>query len=148
MIPIKLPHGEWQYDPNSPLGPAGGFGEVFAGTADGFGPLAVKRIKLSVQDTAHRELRIAEELAGRQLLHVMAVLDSGQDAESDLYFVVMPIVLAKTVFRSFYCRMGRARYTIMALLLLMMVMLPVKMILRWTLNLSYIVSIPEYLLNF
>jgi len=32
--------------------------------------------------------------------------------------------------------------------LLMMLMLPLKMILRWTLNLSYILSIPEYYLNF
>ncbi len=65
-----------------------------------------------------------------------------------LYFVVLPIVLAKTVFRRFYRQMGKGRYTIMVLLFLMMIMLPVKMILHWTLHLSYIVSIPEYLLNF
>jgi hypothetical protein len=65
-----------------------------------------------------------------------------------LYFVALPIVLAKTVFRSFYRRMGRGRYTIMVLLLLMMIMLPVKMVLHWTCHLSYLVSMPEYFLNF
>ena len=36
----------------------------------------------------------------------------------------------------------------MAVLLLLMMTLPLKMILRWTINLSYVVSIPEYFLNF
>jgi hypothetical protein len=35
----------------------------------------------------------------------------------------------------------------MANLLLFMALLPIKMILRWTLNLKYIISIPEYFLN-
>jgi hypothetical protein len=64
------------------------------------------------------------------------------------YFVLLPAVLARTAFKDFRRRMGLARYTIMSLLLLMMLMLPIKMILRWTVNLSYIVSIPEYFLNF
>jgi hypothetical protein len=37
---------------------------------------------------------------------------------------------------------------IMANLMLLMLTLPLKMILRWTLNLRYIVSIPEISLNF
>ena len=32
--------------------------------------------------------------------------------------------------------------------LLFMAALPLKMVLRWTLNLKYIVAIPEYFLNF
>lgn len=44
--------------------------------------------------------------------------------------------------------MGRTRYWIMILLLLMMLMLPIKMFLRWTFGLSFLVSIPEYSLNF
>ena len=64
------------------------------------------------------------------------------------YFVVLPAVLGRTVLRGFRARMGLARYVIMILLLLMMFTLPLKMILRWTLNLSYIVSIPEYFFNF
>jgi hypothetical protein len=44
--------------------------------------------------------------------------------------------------------MGLVRYMIMANLMLLMLTLPLKMILRWTLNLRYIVSIPEFSLNF
>ena len=33
------------------------------------------------------------------------------------------------------------------MLLLGMIALPIKMILRWTINLKYIIAIPEYLLN-
>jgi hypothetical protein len=57
-------------------------------------------------------------------------------------------VLGRTVLRRFRHEMGFGRYTIMVLLLLMMLMVPVKMILRWTCDLSYIVSIPEYFFNF
>jgi hypothetical protein len=64
------------------------------------------------------------------------------------YFVVLPVVLGRTWMKDFRLRMGLARYTIMILLLLMMATLPLKMILRWTMNLSYIVSIPEYFFNF
>ena len=65
-----------------------------------------------------------------------------------LYFIVLPIVLAKTWLAAYYAALGRGRYWIMILLLLMMLMLPIKMLLRWTLGLSFIVSIPEYLFNF
>ena len=65
-----------------------------------------------------------------------------------LYFVALPVVLARTALKTFRRQMGLGRYTIMVLLLLMMLMLPIKMILRWTMNLSYIVSIPEYFFNF
>ncbi len=50
--------------------------------------------------------------------------------------------------RDFRRAMGRSRYWIVMLLLLMMLALPLKMILRWTVNLSYVVSIPEYFFNF
>lgn len=65
-----------------------------------------------------------------------------------IYFIALPILLGRTLFRQYLQQMGTARYTIMSLLVLMMLMLPIKMLLRWTLNLSYILSIPEYLLNF
>jgi hypothetical protein len=44
--------------------------------------------------------------------------------------------------------MGFIRYMIMANLMLLMLSLPLKMALRWTLNLKYILSIPEISLNF
>jgi len=64
------------------------------------------------------------------------------------YLVVLPPLLAVTVFRKFFAQMGFVRYMIMANLMLLMLTLPLKMILRWTLNLKYIVSIPEFSLNF
>jgi hypothetical protein len=64
------------------------------------------------------------------------------------YLVLLPPLLAVTVFRKFFAKMGLVRYMIMANLMLLMLTLPLKMILRWTLNLRYIVSIPEFSLNF
>ncbi|NQT37601.1 MAG: hypothetical protein HQ581_08940 [Planctomycetes bacterium] len=64
------------------------------------------------------------------------------------YFVVLPVVLGRTVLADFVGQMGRTRYTIMILLLLMMLVLPIKMLLVWVCHLSYIVSMPEYFFNF
>ncbi len=64
------------------------------------------------------------------------------------YFIVLPPLLAATVFRGFYARMGFIRYMVMANLLLFMLSLPIKMVLRWTFNLKYLIAIPEYFLNF
>src|SRR5690242_8701654 len=89
MATIRLDRREWNYDPSRPLGPAGGFGEVFIGHGAVVGEVAVKRLKVSANDAAHREMRIAEELAGRAFHHVIPVFDAGRDAESDCYFVVM-----------------------------------------------------------
>ncbi|MBX3412677.1 MAG: hypothetical protein KF708_08315 [Pirellulales bacterium] len=65
-----------------------------------------------------------------------------------LYFLLLPPVMAATVFRKFFVRMGFIRYMILANLLLFMAALPLKMLLRWTFNLKYIVYIPEWFLNF
>jgi hypothetical protein len=64
------------------------------------------------------------------------------------YFIVLPPLLAVTVFRGFYQRMGFIRYMVMANLLLFMMALPIKMVLRWSFNLKYLITIPEYFLNF
>ncbi len=48
MITIKLHRGKWQYDPDNPLGPPGGFGAVFAGQSDEHPDLAIKRKSLGV----------------------------------------------------------------------------------------------------
>ncbi len=63
------------------------------------------------------------------------------------YFVLLPPVLAITVFRKYYAKMGFVRFMLMSNLLLFMLLLPIKMVLRWTVNLKYIVAIPEYFLN-
>jgi hypothetical protein len=65
-----------------------------------------------------------------------------------IYLVVLPPLLAVTIFRGYFTKMGFIRYMIMANLMLLMLSLPLKMALRWTLNLKYILSIPEISLNF
>ncbi len=64
-----------------------------------------------------------------------------------VYLLVLPPMMAVTIFRKFYLKMGFVRYMVMSNLLLFMALLPMKMVLRWTLNLKYIISIPEYFLN-
>ena len=89
-IGIRLARGEWFFDDARRLGRPGGFGDVFEGEDSNGTPVAVKRLRLTAADAAHRELAVAEELAGRVFRHVLAPLDSGQDADSGFYFVVMP----------------------------------------------------------
>ena len=65
------------------------------------------------------------------------------------YFTVVPPALAIVLpfFRHLYMKMGFLRYMLMSNLLLTMALLPIKMVLRWVLNLKYFIAIPEYLLN-
>src|SRR5437016_1819050 len=90
MEEIRLPGGVWRYDPDELLGPPGGFGSVFKGWSADDAPVAVKRLKVEAKAAAHREITLAEFLAGRELKHVVPVMDAGMDAASELYFVVMP----------------------------------------------------------
>jgi hypothetical protein len=65
-----------------------------------------------------------------------------------IYFILLPPIMAATIFRKFFVKMGFIRYMLMSNLLLMMFSLPLKMVARWTWNLKYFISIPEYFLNF
>jgi hypothetical protein len=64
-----------------------------------------------------------------------------------VYLFVLPPVLAKTIFRGFFIRMGFVRYMMLITLIQFMAALPIKMVLRWTFNLKYIVFIPEFFFN-
>lgn len=64
-----------------------------------------------------------------------------------LYFVVLPPIMALTIFKKFFVRMGFIRFMVMSNLLLFMALLPIKMVLRWSFNLKYLIAVPEYLLN-
>lgn len=64
-----------------------------------------------------------------------------------LYLVALPPILAVTVFKDWYQKLGFVRYNLMVFLFLVMLSLPIKMYLRWTINLKYIVAMPEYLFN-
>ena len=63
------------------------------------------------------------------------------------YLLLIPPLLAKSVFKRFYKTLGPARYHVMVFLLLMMAALPIKMVMRWLFNLKYIIGIPEYFFN-
>lgn len=64
------------------------------------------------------------------------------------YVFVLPVVLARVgTFRKFRQDMGSARFYVFMLLFLSMMSLPIKMVLRWTMDLKYIVAIPEYFFN-
>lgn len=63
------------------------------------------------------------------------------------YFFVLPPLMAVTVFRSYFDRMGFIRYMVLANLFLWMALLPLKMVLRWAFQLKYIVAIPEWFFN-
>jgi hypothetical protein len=64
------------------------------------------------------------------------------------YFVLVPAILAQIpLFKKVIAQGGYIRFTVLAGLLLFMASLPVKMVLRWTLNLKYLVAIPEYFFN-
>ena len=64
------------------------------------------------------------------------------------YFLILPPLLAKTVFKDMYARLGSARYSIFVVLIIIALTLPIKMYLRWIFNLKYIIAIPEYFFNF
>jgi hypothetical protein len=63
------------------------------------------------------------------------------------YVGVLPVILARGVFKTYYEKLGAHRYYVSALLFLMMLSLPLKMLARWLFNLKYIVAIGEYFFN-
>lgn len=65
------------------------------------------------------------------------------------YFALVPPLLLSIskMFRGFFMEMGVARYSTFVILLLVELSLPIKMVLRWTINLKYIISFPEFFFN-
>lgn len=64
-----------------------------------------------------------------------------------VYLFVLPPLMAITIFKKFFIRMGFIRYMVLANLVLLMAALPLKMVLRWVFTLKYIVAIPEWFFN-
>lgn len=75
---------------------------------------------------------------GRELPGILLIL---------AYLLLLPPILAKTVMRSYFIKMGFIRFFILVTLMQFMLLLPIKMVLRWTINLKYIVFIPEAFFN-
>ena len=86
--------------------------------------------------------------AGRELRYILLARMRRASLLVLGYFVLLPPLMATTIFRKFFVKMGFIRFMLMANLLLLMAALPIKMVLRWSVNLKYIISIPEYFLNF
>jgi Cytochrome b(C-terminal)/b6/petD len=64
------------------------------------------------------------------------------------YFFGLPVLLSKTKwFRTYFEKMGPARYYVGVTLFLFMMLLPIKMYCRWLFNLKYFVHIQEYFFN-
>ncbi len=84
------------------------------------------------------DTRLPDNILLREAPGILAVLG---------YFLFMPAILAKTLLKKFFHEMGFARYSILVMLLLCMAALPAKMVLRWTINLKYLVAIPEWFFN-
>jgi len=63
------------------------------------------------------------------------------------WFGMLPPLLARTLFKRAFAELGPVRYQIMMHLFLWFCLVPLKMVLRWTVNLKYVVGIPEYFFN-
>jgi hypothetical protein len=64
-----------------------------------------------------------------------------------LYFMIVPWLLKRLFFQKYFEQAGFLRYSTLAILILFMAALPIKMVFRWTINLKYLVAIPEYFFN-
>ena len=64
-----------------------------------------------------------------------------------VYVFGLPVIFAKTTFKTYYEKLGPARYYVTVFLFLSMMSLPMKMLARWIFNLKYVVAIPEIFFN-
>ena len=86
-------------------------------------------------------------LAGSGALAALVLATLPSTAARLAYMALLPPLLAKTILRPFFIRMGFIRFFLLVTLIQFMAALPIKMVLRWTLNLKYIVYIPEFFFN-
>ena len=63
------------------------------------------------------------------------------------YFVLGYVAMGWLFFRKYIQQAGIVRYIVLATLILFMASLPIKMVLRWTINLKYLIYIPEFFFN-
>jgi hypothetical protein len=82
--------------------------------------------------------RLPSNMLVREVFGIVAVL---------FYVAVLPGILARTLLKKYFEKLGPWRYAVFVMLLLGMVALPIKMILRWTVNLKYIIAMPEIFFN-
>ena len=63
------------------------------------------------------------------------------------YVFALPPLFARSWLKTYYAKLGPARYYVTVFLFLMMMSLPLKMLARWIFNLKYVVAIPEFFFN-
>lgn len=63
------------------------------------------------------------------------------------YFFILPVVLAKSLFKKIFADIGFIRFCVFWLLLSWMFIVPIKMVLRWLVNMKYFVAITEFFFN-
>lgn len=63
------------------------------------------------------------------------------------YFFVLPVMLARTLFKKLYREMGIERYVVFWVLLSWTAIMPLKMALRWLFNIKYFLAVTEYFFN-
>jgi hypothetical protein len=83
-------------------------------------------------------MKLPTNMLVREIFGILAVL---------FYVLALPAILAKTLLKKYFVKLGPWRYAVFVMLFLGMVALPIKMILRWTITLKYIVSMPEIFFN-
>src|SRR5216110_146190 len=63
------------------------------------------------------------------------------------YVLALPVILGRGIFKTYFEKLGAARYYVTVFLFLSMMSLPLKMLARWIFNLKYVVAIPEIFFN-
>ncbi|MFQ5502110.1 MAG: hypothetical protein ACE5EQ_07385 [Phycisphaerae bacterium] len=63
------------------------------------------------------------------------------------YFLVLPVLLAKTIFKKIYADIGFVRFCVFWMLMSWLFIVPIKMVLRWAFNLKYFVALTEFFFN-
>jgi hypothetical protein len=101
--------------------------------------------------TALPKNMIIREIFGIALVGFYVLVLPGLLAFKDK-LVVIPIGGGRSLtiipgLKKYYVKLGPWRYGVLVMLLLGMIALPIKMILRWTITLKYIVAMPEIFFN-
>ncbi len=113
-----------------------------------FGPFEVWDIsKLEALNNVNLSEFIYMIVLQRRLPENILLREAGGFLLLGAYFLFLPPLLAKTVFKDLYQKLGSFRYSIFIVLLLIAIGLPVKMYLRWIFNLKYLIAIPEFFFN-
>ena len=89
MATVQLGPNLWTFDESAYLGQPGAFGRVHPGTGSDGREVAIKILHETAAAHGHRELEFARGFVGRQALHVVPILDCGQDEASRRVCIIM-----------------------------------------------------------